>query len=307
MNKLALIIDSSEAFISFQKDFIIKEWGFDSYERVEDLSQVGNNTLFGPVLPSILDLESGEQTKKVLSYLKSSNLEKLSANGLIITSALNRNTTKALQNYFKTIGTVYLPPTGKVTLTQRIVRGYMSLNKVSEEFLLNYLGDDYDAAIPLARALSELSKEEQAKITVEELFYRLPKAPGSVPPWEIEEPLFKKDSIGTIDKYRRIARASHAVLPVSIINKKLRLMFQCAVILEENPRASLPSIAKTLGVPNNYPLKLAVGKARTLGVDKLERLSLLFAGVEHKIKGGSGANVDTIVELSLLEAIEILK
>lgn len=307
MKKIVFIIDSSDAFIDFQKDLILESWKAEDIQKVTNLSSVGNQTLFGPTPVAILKLEDSDQVKKVLKevqeLVKEGALESKCANGLIITSSLNKNSTRSLLKALEPYAEIRM---GDGNLTETLVKDYMHLNKEAEEFLLNYLGQDYGAAIPLARSIGKLPIEKQQKISIDSLYYRLPKPKGGVPPWDIEKPLFAGDVDNTIDKYRRSTVGAAPLLPIFILNKKLRLVYKCAVLLEEKPKISNKEISEILKAPNNYPLRLAVEKARALGTKKSEELVLLLADVEKDLKGGSGVPGDALVETTLLKMIKIL-
>lgn len=307
--KLGLIIDSSEAFISFQKEILLEEWGAEELQRVDSISSVGGVTLFGPTPTSILELENTEHVRKVLKELEkeieNGTLTDTVSSGLVITSSLNKNSTRKLQKTLEPYAQNLIG--SSKNLTETIVKQYMNLNYETEEFLLNYLGQDYDAALPLARSIRKLSPEQQQKISIQSIYYRLPKPPGGVPPWEIENPLWEGDYSTAVEIYRRVVAGSGALLPLYILNKKVKMIYQSAVLLETEPRMTNAQIAKILKVPNNYPLRLAVEKARQLGVEKSERLLELLAGAESSIKGGRGLPENTMMELMLLKFIRIVE
>jgi len=315
MTKIALVLDKSQAYLDYQKESIRKSWNIDkaNIRLVNKLSEASGVTLFGDLPLSMITLEDPDQikafVKEIEEAIKNKSINSLLQFGLIITSSANRNSTKKLEALVSELGgKVIAADSGKgaLTMTEKLV-SELHLNREVRQFLIDYLGDDYEGAISIVRSLSEFSKEVHQKITIEDLYIRLPQAPGSVPPWEIEKFLWKGDSSKTIEIFRRVENNSHYLVILSILKNKVLLAYRAAMLIESNPNISSSSIAKALGVPDNYPLKLAMGNAKSIKSAKLKEISEMMIEVEANVKGYSAAPGKPLMEVMLMNFIEILR
>jgi DNA polymerase III delta subunit len=314
--KLVLIIDKSQSYINFQKDTILKEWGVESEDlkKVSGLSQVGSSTLFGKAPTALLELTDINSVKdflKSLTDLNASNsVESSLGEGLIVMSDVSRQSTKKLETLVAELGgSVIIAKPGaseKMSVGEKLVND-LGFTREVKRYILDYVGDDYEALIPIVRGLSDLPKKSHSSVTVEDIYMRLPKAPGSVPPWEIERPLFAGDLTKAIDIFRRVHQNSSLLIVLSILKNKMDLSYRSAAILWDEPSKSSAGIASSLGVQDNYPLKLAIGHAKKYGIIKLQKISELMAETERKVKGGSATPGDVTMELMLVEFQRILR
>lgn len=316
MLKLTVIIDKSDSYTSFQRDNVLKEWGVDNAntEILDSFARVGEEDIFGDSLVSIINVNNLEQWKKmVLDIEKSYTNDELDykvRNGLIITSNLARNSTKKFEELVKKWG-------GKVIVSKESSKdktnvaeqmlSVLSLSSETQKFLVEYAADDYDSLIPVIQSLSDIPKSQQKKVSIEDLIIRLPRPPGSIPPWEIEKPLFAGDADKTIQIYRRIINHSHYLVVLSILKNKIILTWRLSALLDNNPRTNEAQAAAALGVPKNYPFKIAFTNAKKIGFQKMSDVLCIIVDTEAKVKGGSSASSSVIMEIALMKILGKLK
>lgn len=314
--KLALILDKSKSYTDFQKEKLLAEWEVASSDlkNVSNISEAGGSTLFGKAPTALLTVDDPNGIKDLVKSLTeisdSNNIENIVGEGIIIMSAANRNSTKKLESLIEKLGgqvIVAKASSKDKTSTGEKVINDLNFTREVKDYILSYVGDDYEALIPIARSLSEIPKESHKKITIEDIFIRLPKAPGAVPPWEIERPLFAGDLTKTIEIFRRIHKNSDLLVVLFILKNKVTLAYRCSSILENAPRTPSSDIAETLGVADNYPLKLAMGYHTKYGYEKVQKLTHLLAETERKVKGGSAAPSDVTMEMMIVEFQRILR
>lgn len=311
--KLALVIDKSKSYTDFQKERILKDWGIlpSELKKVTGLSQVGGSTLFGKSPTALMVISDTDEVKNLVKALEEvTSIESVIGEGLIIMTSVARTSTKKLETLVAALGgeVVIAKPGAKdgMSTGEKLIND-LGFTKEVKNYLLAYVGDDYEALIPIARSLSEIPKDQHKRITVEDIYIRLPKAPGSVPPWEIEKPLFAGDISKTIEVFRRIHQNSDLLVVLFVLKNKMTLAYRAGAMIEANPRISSADVAAALGVTDNYPLKLAMGQHKRYGLEKLEKIAQLLANAERKIKGGSAMRGDVTMEIMLVEFQNILK
>lgn len=315
MPNLALIIDKSEAFISFQKDQILADWKSDpaATKHIERLNQAGGGTLFGGGITSLLLVEDAEAVKQLVTDLEAEeqagSIASRVSSGLLITSSVARTSTKKLEALVaKLDGQVVItavPKGEKGTVAEKLVEG-LNLNRDTKSFLLAYVGDDYEAVIPLVKTIGSLAPEQQCKITEEDLFLRMPQPPGSRPPWEVEKPLMRGDIGGTIDVYRRVAEHSHFLVVMKLLNNKFQSSYRVSALLTANPRMNDEALAEASGVTSKT-LWLHKNNHKSLGLAKLQTAVELLVKTEAQVKGGSRADGKVLVELLLVRLAILFK
>lgn len=302
--KLALVIDKSEAYRSFTRDRLLLEWGLskENTQEVSAISEVGSSTLFGGSPASIIHIDSIDVIKKTFEQLDSGNFDYAFDSGLIITTDVNRNSTKKLEALIsKAGGSLHAPPGKKEESIQVKILSELSLSPEVRKFVLSYVGEDYVELLPLVNAISKLPPAAQRKVSIEDVYIRFPQPPGNVAPWEIETPLMRGDVKETLSIYRRIETGKSGLLALAVIKNKVTLSFRAAVIKTENPRATEAQIAEYLGVPNNYPLKLAIKSATKYGLNIFAQAVQIVSVTEAKVKGGSAAPMSATIESGLVK------
>jgi len=314
--KLALIIDKSESYIGFEKTNVLKSWGIEEseVENTESFSRVGEETIFGDSMPAAMSVNSLDQWKKLTSDIEKSVqegvLETKVSQGLVITTTLARNSTKKAEEIIKKAG-------GKVILAKESAKdktnvsskmvSQLKLSKPVKDFLVEYAADDYELLVSIVQTMSEIPPEAQSRVSIEDLYIRLPKPPGAVPPWEIEKPLLKGDTVKTIELFRRITSHTHVLVVLSLLKTKFTLSWRIASLIADNPKISESQAAERLGVAKNYPFKLAYENAKRTGFDKISNVLTIVINAEANLKGGSSANNDVVMEIALMKIAHIFK
>lgn len=312
--KLALVVDKSQAFISFQRERIFTEWGADPKEskKVSRVQDAGGATLFGAGITSILELEDAEAVKSFVATVEGLSraevLNKISS-GLFISTSVARTSTKKLETLVEKLGgeviLTTVPKGEKVTVAEKLISD-LNLNRDTKTFLLAYVGDDYEAVIPLVKTLSTLTPEKQYGVSEDDIFVRLPQPPGAVPPWEIEKPLLEGNVEKAIELFRRVAEHSHYLVVLKILNNKFQSAYRVSALLTDKPKMSDGELAAATSV-NPRQLWLYKKNHTTYGVEKLQRVVELLAKTEAQVKGGSGADSLVVMEAMLVRIAFLLR
>jgi DNA polymerase III delta subunit len=286
--KLALILDKTESFLNFQKERIMEQWNIDSTDTkvVEKFSQVGGSTLFGTTPCAILHIGSVEEIKQ-----------------LIITSTVSRQSTKKLEKIAEQYGTLIATKTSEASSMAEKLVSELHLTSAVREFLLNYVGNDYNDVLPLVRTLETLTPKQQSSVTEADLYARLPKPEGALPPWDIERPLLNGSMDEIIRKYRRIVNHTHPLVIITLLRNKFQLAYRISAM--DNPSAE--SIAAALGVSNNYSLKIAQGQGKKLGLNRLQKIVETIEVTENALKGASAADNTVLMEKMLITVGGIIR
>lgn len=317
MTRIALIIDKSPSYLSYQVGEVLKSWGMEkeSPDRVSSLSAVGVESLFDGVpcaLMEITDLESWKKLSAAAEKLYADSPDDFIAkveHGLIITTTVSRASTKKLEALVSTMSgdviTAKANAKDNTNVTGKLLRN-LSIPRQVENFLVEFAAEDYDSILSVVASISTLPPQHQKRLTVDDVIIRLPSSPGSTPPWEIEKPLMKGDVPGTIEMYRRITNRSHGLVVLSIIKNKFTLSWRVAALLAVDSKMTSAAIAAALDVPNNYPLKLAIGTATRCGVETLTNVLTTVLAAESDVKGGSSAASGAVMENMLVKVCQQL-
>lgn len=306
-----IIYDKSPAYLGFRLDLILSEWGVNKRDtlQVKSLGEAGVNTLFGDTPVAIVKVDSGEAAKAAvrgMSRLKPKELLERFESGLIITSSADRRSCSALESMIKSMGgDVVLPPGKKdEPLSIRMVKE-LGLKPAVRDFLLSYVGQDYEAVLPLLRSLSELSVKQRKIVTEEDIYNRMPQAPGSVPPWEVDTHIFAGNVSKAVDIAHRVNRNASYLVWMSIVKKKVSNAYRTAVLLQSSPNISDDELSSHLGIPRNqvYFIKK---HARSVGLVRLESAVKLIAATEAQVKGGSAAPGEALSDVLLVRLCGLL-
>lgn len=312
--KIALIIDKSRVYIDLQKELIMAEWELETKDtkRMSSLLEAGTPTLFGESPAGIIHLEDIEQVKRFVddmtAKVKSGKMEASAGRGLIVYTSVPRNSTRKLEKLFTDLD-------GKVVISKVDSKSTMSagarliadmgFSREVREYMLNYVGQDYETLIPIVRSFSDLSKTEQRQISLAEIYIRLPQAPGSVPPWEIEQHLLEGRTTEMIRVFRRVHQNSDLLVVLAILRNKFQLAYRAGMLAQSGIAQS--RIAEILDVKDGYPLKLAIQNAKNFGTVKLQAAVELLAHLETSVKGGSATDSAVEMEVKLIELQSILR
>lgn len=311
--KICVILDKSEVYVNFQKNRVLRSWGVPSEDtrNILTLAEAGRSTLFGDAPTSILTLDDVNAVKSFNETIANVDADSLSGkldSGLIILTTVPRNSTKKIEAFVKELGgTVYAPP-GKSegSIAEKLV-SELNVTRSVRDVLISYVGDDYEALIPIVNSLSEIPKQYHTRITEEDIYARFPQAPGAVAPWLIEKPLLAGDTEEVIDIFRRVHLHSHFLVVISILKNKMQLAYRVGSMVQSNPKITDEKIAEILGLKSSGQVRFAKGTARTYGVEKLQQAVLVIARAEAKVKGGSAAPNVAVVETMLVELSLVLR
>lgn len=306
---LTLIIDKSEAFCRFQLKQSLKKLQTTNTQQEKVLTNTQNITLFGDTPTIIIELESTEQLKQTVTQLEKTTMEELKENcsqGLIIWSTIPRTSTKKLEKKCKELGFETILPASKKEepLTLKLVKS-LKLSKEAETFLLDYIGDDHDNALSLVSTISELPPSTRHKISVEDLYVRLPQSPGSLPPWDVEKHILNNNTIKAISTARRVHKSSNHLVWVSILKKKLHTYYRINALLQDNPRVTDKEIATVLNIKPNG-LYYSKKTAQKYSTQQLHYALQLIVNTEGMLKGDKATPVEETAEKLIIQLTRIL-
>lgn len=297
MVKLTFVMSDSEAFLRDEVLRISQEWGYNksNITNVEEWNPTlasGAVSLFGDVSITHLDLSDNNKLKafvKLMTDKKTKHMfeDNWYGEGLIITSTYARGT-KRIEDAVKKLGgniqKKAKPAEMKKTLMSRV-----SLNKDTREFLNAYAGDDYQILIGIVNQISELTKDEQKKLTVDEVIVRLPSKPGSLPPWEFVNPMMEGNAKKAIELYERSVEGSHVLVTMQLSRKKLQLLYRLKLLQMAGMYKSQDQ-AKVVGERNGPNIWITAKVAQKLDVATTEYLAKLALHTEAGLKGHSNAD-----------------
>lgn len=309
MVNIALVADKQAAYVSFERDRILKDWGvaWEETRGIQDVAEAGLSSLFGDAPVSVLELPDKENIKSLVEKLKAakdSDWKRWSTPGIIMLTSVDRNSTKTLEKLIQDHG-------GEVVLSKenskdknppaaRLV-DELHISRDAKVFLKDFAGDDYSSILSLMKTLGDLTPKQQQSITVDDLLVRLPQAPGGIPPWEIEPAILNGNVTKAVELYRRVSETSSFLIVLAILKNKFNLVFKIASLMSLNPGMNLDQVAKALKVPNNYPLRLAYDSAKRIGLKKATQIIELMATTEAKVKGGSSGNPHVMMESTIVQ------
>lgn len=312
MTKLLLILDKSLAYINYVKDNTFKEWDItsDNVKEIQKFSQAGGATLFGDT-PAyyihISDKDSLTSIHSVLSTMDEATFTKRFSSGLIISSDMNKNSLKKLSNSVEKLnGKVHTTGKSKLDVSSSIL-SRIYLNKDAEEFLLAYVGEEYDTLIPLVSNIEKVPQDQQKKISVDSLMTRLPQKPGTIPGWEVSNAVFEGQASKAIELSRRVGSGNTPyLLSMYYIRSKVELLYRAAILLVSNPKISEKDAAEALNVNKNYGFTLALRKAKKVSIDDALRLAEIVHKYDSKMRGGErGYGIVPVDGMILLDAMII--
>lgn len=314
--KIALIIDKSQTYIDLQKDIMLAKWELAPADtkKINGFGAAGIATLFGPAPASILHLEDIDQVKKLVvdmtETIKKDKLGKSVGKGLIIYTQVARNSTKKLEKLVTDSNgeVIFSKINSKDTMGPgpRLISD-LNFSREVKDYLIDYVGQDYENLVPIVRDFSDYTKSEQRKVTLEEVYIRLPQAQGSVPPWEIEKPLMAGRTSEMISMFRRIDQSSDLLVVLAILKNKMQLAYRVSFLIANDREITQEKISEVLDVTNGYPLKLAIQSAKNIGLVRLQKAVELLAHLETHVKGGGATAGDVTMEVKLIELQSILR
>lgn len=312
--QLAIIADASPAYAEYQKEKLLQEWAIprESIKLIDSLQDSGGGSLFGPPPTSLFLSKDPNDFKRFVEALvsaeKKGTLASAVGGGLIIVTAKEKRNFTAVKNLFGRVGGTYLVTDAKDAkdLAPTLLSNF-GLSSTVKSFLLEYAGQEYERLLSVLKSLEAIPKAKRATVTVEDIYIRLPQKPGSIPPWDIEKPLFALNPTKTIEMSRRLQESVPVLVVLFVVKNSFVRMFRIAAVRESNPQASMEEIAKTIREVNNYPLKLAKDRSSSYSLATLEQVASVMTETERQVKGGLAVNPWTAFEIGLLKCMALLK
>lgn len=310
---LALVVDKSEAYLEFQKDMILNDWSIDKkdVEKFDNVKDSGFDNLFDEsptAIVSMLDLQTLKKNIDFLTKADDDTLQEKFDNGVIFLTNQPRNSTKKLETFIKDKGGLLIvPPTAKEQSLSAKIVGSMGLSRDVRDFVLDYVGDDYPQLISLARSISSASAEKRKRITVDDVIIRFPQDKGSVSIWGIEKYLSSGNAEKAIEYLHRTLKNTPPLLALGAIKSKYVLAYRVGAILDNDSTMTLPKIAETLNVANNYPLKLAFDMAKSTNFENLGKIFYRIMETDSNMKGGLNVNSSVLLDLLVVDICNSMK
>lgn len=300
--KLTFIMSDSEAYLRDEVIRISGEWGFtkSNIKYVEEWNPAlvrGALSLFGDVSMIHLDLNDKNKLKNFVDLIGDKSQaqlfegEKWFGPGLIITS-IHAQGTKKIENLIEKSKGIVVKKAKPSEMKNKLL-SRVKLNKDAKEFLVNYVGEDYQILIPLINQLEKLTKEEQSALPIEELIVKLPSKPGSVLPWEFINPLLEGNANEAINLYKRCVEGSHVLVTMQLARKKLQMLYRLK-LLQLSGIWDSKKQAEILGENNGPNIWITAGVAKNLSLNTAEYLAKLALETEANLKGYSNAKPDLI-------------
>lgn len=306
--KIALIIDKSRAYNTYQRDKLLTEWGIkEAPDKVSGFSDATGETLFGDTPTVEMHLTTAEEVKEAAAYLdkrRPGEIADAFPNGLLITCEVPRTSTKKLEAYFKKHSlTFVLPPTAKEDSLPEKLLSDLALKPGVKKFILEYVGDEYESLISLVDRLAQIPKKQHSLISEEDIIIRFPQEKGDLPAWDVEKHVLDGNVKAAIETARRV---SATMLWITLLRKKLESYYKVAALLESHPSMKDDDVVALLGLPARgfYFTKKAV-KAHP--VNSFERAMELMLIAEGNMKGGSSAPNDALAEELLVRLCGLFK
>lgn len=297
MVKLSFIMSDSKAFLRDEVLRITEEWGFNksNVTYVEEWTPTlasGAVSLFGDISITHLDLSDSNKLKAFVKLMRDKKTEHMFegnwfGEGLIITSTHARGTKKIEDSVKAAGGKVHKK--AKPEEMKKKLLGRTFLSKDAKSFLDSYAGDDYQILIGVINQVESMTKEEQEKLTIDDLIVRLPSKPGSLPPWEFVNPMMEGNAKKAIELYERSVEGSHVLVTMQLARRKLQLLYRLKLLQLAGIRDSKKQ-AEAIGERNGPNIWITAKVAQRLDVSTTEYLAKLALHTEAGLKGHSSAD-----------------
>lgn len=293
MSKLVFVSSQSGSYLNHVVKESISEWGHEGDVReVKELGGVGGETLFGDSPLIVLDLGK-DLVKGLVTHLSEiDEIEDEYPSGLIIKTDLALNQLKKVKEAVESLGgTTDLVGAKDKHNTADSLLGRLSLSKEARSFLKDYVGDKYQDLIPLVSSIEKLPAKSQRRISVESLYSRLPKPPGEVPPWNVEDYVFSGNVKRALEEaVRASGNYSKPLVVLSFLRRKIVLCHHIASLHSE-AKYSKEEISQALGQKNDYGLTKALRLSKSKSVDEWRDLAYKINRYDAQLKGFSSVPV----------------
>ena len=281
---LKLIINKNPEIIQLKVNEILNK------EKIST-SQLNKQTEFSPIVTKglfsserqaiWLNLEEKKDLNEFKKYIKDKNNEEIlkSQDLLIITTIHLQGSSPLVKMIEKLKGEVIKDKTNDVA---ELLESY-PLSKYNLDNLKLYIGESAEKAVPLINTLDKMTDEEIKKISYEELLIALPSKPGTVPPYQYTDAVFRGDLEEASFELDRILENSDPILCMVFLHNKIETINR-ANLLYLSGIKNYKDIAKELGC-HPYVVKLIM---KFMGKEKvIERLVRTYTILENEMKGES--------------------
>ena len=281
---LKLIINKNPEIIQLKVNEILNK------EKIST-SQLNKQTEFSPIVTKglfsserqaiWLNLEEKKDLNEFKKYIKDKNNEEIlkSQDLLIITTIHLQGSSPLVKITKKLKGEVIKDKTNDVA---ELLESY-PLSKYNLDNLKLYIGESAEKAVPLINTLGKMTDEEIKKISYEELLIALPSKPGTVPPYQYTDAVFRGDLEEASFELDRILENSDPILCMVFLHNKIETINR-ANLLYLSGIKNYKDIAKELGC-HPYVVKLIM---KFMGKEKIiERLVRTYTILENEMKGES--------------------
>lgn len=239
---------------------IMDGWGIDPASRrhTDDVANRPGRTLFGPPMACVLTIRDKSMLEAATSAMVAEGAAFAGA-GVVMLAAFPENTKamKAFMAAVRGLGGVAETPKknrdGEITAIMSTIH----LNARSAEFLLSYVGGDYEILLPLAKSITMLPRAEQEALTVDDLIVRLPDHPGEITVWGdfrkheqgLDDLVMAGDRGAALARLRRIlAGGTQPLVVLAFLRNRFAAMYQLKTMLAAGVDASTAAV--TLGLPD---------------------------------------------------------
>ena len=301
MTNLIFIMDDSEAFLRNEVIRISSSWGFNksnvkTTEEWKPSIAKSSVSLFGEKYMTHLDLSDNNKLKAFVKLLTDKKTKVMFdgnwfGEGLIVTSTHARGT-KKIEDLVKASGGA-VKKKAKPTEMKKTLLSRINTSRDVKEFLDSYAGEDYQLILGVVNQISEMEKEEQMKLTIEEIIVRLPSKPGALPPWEFINPMLEGDARRAVDLYERSVEGSHILVTMKLAKNKLQLLYRLKMLQDNGIRDSKQQ-AEILGERNGPNIWITAKTAQRIDTKTAEFIAKLSAKTEAELKGHSRVDPHTL-------------
>ena len=302
----------SLAYLDLLTSDFVDKWSEDQGSvTLNSITAFGGRTLFGDCPTLVLELETKEAVKDTLDYLKARTPEELNdrfPSGVFIRTQVALQSTKALREYLQKEG--YEVISRKKSERNELPEELLKRTKLSPEvkkFLLDFSQGEPEHVVGIVRQVSALTERQQAALSVGTIAVRLPQNPQAAPPWDIDEPFWRGDTVATLAMARRICvDDGQIVLLLWQLRKTTRMVLDFAGMGGKagRDRSELAKITDSLP---NYGLVVAERTAKKVGLATAIQVASVIAEYDRQIRGGSRLDSRILLETALVKATTIIK
>ena len=301
-NKIALIIDSSEAYLRTKTEELFKEWGFvrSNVTEMDEWVQIQSSpSLFGELMMTHLVLTDKKDLKAFADLISSRQMkpifdnENWYGNGIIITATTPVGTKKIEKLIQQHNGQIFKKETSKKRKDQLFKE--LKLNSDVQQAVDSFVGEDYELMLSFYNEVEKMSIEDRKKMTLERAFSLFPPIPGSVPPWEYLNKLLQGSTSEAISLFRRTIINTHFLVALVFLSKKTSLLLRVAFAMEDGYNTN-DRIAKETGDKNGPELWSITNLARHTPNKNIIKINQIVAKLESDLKGGSAVIPEILFE-----------